>query len=416
MTAVWHADRAIPPKTGPTVGDLFSYGFRPFFLGAAVYAVVLMVLWLAFIVATQAGGDGAWLPIAGSPYAWHAHEFAMGFIAAAIAGFLLTAVPNWTGALPLKGTALAGLFALWLAGRFVMVFSGLLPPVLVATADIAFVPVLAAFATRQLLVKPAPHNFVLIAILLIITCANALYHLGSYGVLSVEPLAAVRSIVLAVTVIIAVIGGRIIPAFTHNWLNVRRHKGPMPYRDPKLDAASVLSIAIFTAAEIWHPGSLASGVLAAIAACINGLRLFGWRGWQTRSEPIVWILHLGYAWLVAGLAISALAAMTGTIPTSLAYHALGAGAAATMILAVMSRAALGHTGRKLIAPPLVVWCYRLITLAALLRVFGAMLATSPAASGLVLSVAAIAWIAAFSLFTFVYAPILAGPRVQEKLS
>lgn len=416
MTAVWHVDRATPAQSGPTVGNLFSYGFRPFFLAAAVYAAALMVLWLAFIATVHAGGDGAWLPVAGSPYAWHAHEFAMGFAAAAIAGFLLTAVPNWTGALPLKGAPLAALFALWLAGRLVMLLSGLLPPLLVAVVDIAFLPVLAGAAIRQLLVKPAARNFVLIGILLMMTCANVVHHLGVNAILNADPLAAARSAVLAAAVMIAMIGGRIIPSFTHNWLNVRRHAGPMPYRDAKLDAASVLSIAIFAAAEIMRPGSIASGVLAAAAAGINAVRLYGWCGWQTRSEPIVWILHVGYAWLIAGLGVFAAAALTGAVSGSLAYHALGAGAAATMILAVMSRASLGHTGRKLIAPPLVVWSYRLITLAALLRVFGAMLATSPAASGLVLSMAATAWIASFVLFVIVYAPILAGPRAHEKLT
>lgn len=416
MTAVWHADTATPRRTGPSVGDFFSYGFRPFFLGAAVYAVVLMSLWLAFIVSTQGGGDGSWLPISGSPYAWHAHELALGFSMAAVGGFLLTAVPNWTGALPVKGLPLAGLFALWLAGRIVMLLSGILPPVLVAGVDVAFVPVLAGAAVRQLLVKPAARNFVLVAILGVITCANAIYHLGVHGAVSVDPLAPIRGVVLAVAVMIAIIGGRIIPAFTHNWLNVRRSPGQMPTRNAKLDAAAVLSVAAFAGVDIWQPSSFAAGLFAAVAACLNAIRLYGWRGWQTRSEPIVWILHLGYAWLVAGLILSAVAALTATIPASLAYHAFGAGAAATMILAVMSRASLGHTGRKLIAPPLAVWSYWAITLAAVLRVFGPMLATAPAVSGIVLGVAAMAWIAAFSLFAIAYAPILTGPRVQEKLS
>lgn len=415
MTAVWQADRA-QQHDGPNIADFFSYGFRPFFLGAAVYATLLMTVWLAFIVATHTGGDGAWLPISGSPYAWHAHEFAIGFGAAALAGFLLTAVPNWTGALPLNGAPLAALFSLWLAGRAAMLLSGVLPPVLTAVADLAFVPALAGVALRQLLVKPAARNVVLISVLLLITAANAVFHLSTYGVLDTDPLAAMRMTVLALVVMSCIIGGRIIPAFTHNWLNVRRYTGPMPYRSARLDAAAMISIAGFAVSELWNRGQWICAAIATTAAVVHGVRLYGWRGWETRSEPILWILHAGYAWIVIGLVLSALARLTDVIPASLAYHAFGAGAAATLILAVMSRASLGHTGRRLIAPRLVVWSYWAITIAAVLRVFAPLLITSPARTGVALTLAALAWIAAFGLFTAVYAPILTTPRVREKRS
>lgn len=416
MTAVWQGAGVPPQGTRATARDFFSYGFRPFFLGAAVHATLLMCVWLAFVVSTHVGGAGAWLPVAGSPYAWHAHELALGFTTAAIGGFLLTAVPNWTGALPLSGRPLAGLFALWLVGRVAMLFSGFLPAALVAAADLAFVPVLAGVAVLQLLVKPARHNFALVALLAVITAANAAYHLGNSGLVAIDPLAAMRAVVLVVAVMIAMIGGRIIPAFTHNWLNLRPHKGPMPRRNARIDLAAVASVALFAAVEIGSPGSVFSGAAAALAALLNGVRLQGWRGWSARTEPIVWVLHLGYAWLVAGLGLSAVAALTGAVPQSLAYHAFGAGAAATMILAVMSRASLGHTGRKLVAPRPIVAAYVLVTLAALARVVGPILSTGPAMTGVVLALAALAWIAAFALFAIVYAPILTTARVREKLT
>lgn len=399
-----------------SIADFFSHGFRPFFLGAAVYACLLMSIWLAFLASTQMGFDGAWLNVPGSPFAWHAHELAVGFIAAAIGGFLLTAVPNWTGALPFSGRPLGALFALWVGGRLAMLLSPWLPAGAVAIADLIFLPVLGGVAVRQLLVKPAMRNFLLIVLLASIVFANVIYHLSVLELLRADALAAMRAIILVVSVMIAMIGGRIIPAFTHNWLNVNRHGDALPRRLPALDAASVISVAVFALVEVVQPGSVASGAVAAVAAAVNALRLQGWRGWAARPEPIIWVLHAGYAWLVAGLALAAISALTGHVAPSLAYHALGAGSAGTMILAVMTRASLGHTGRKLLAPPLIVWSYWLMTLAAALRVFAPIIFESPAATGIALTIAALAWIAAFGLFVVVYTPILTTPRVRNKLA
>ena len=414
MSHTWPDRTPSPYLAAPSFEAFFSYGFRPFFLGAAVFAALMMSVWLAFVASMSSGAAPNWLPVAGSPFAWHAHEMVFGFAAAAMAGFLLTAVPNWTGALPLSGTPLIILFAMWLAGRLAMLVSGLLPSFLVAGLDLIFLPTLGVFAAVQLFVKPAPRNLVFLVLLAIMTIANALFHLATFAFLNVDPLAASRSGMLMVAIMIAIIGGRIVPAFTHNWLHLNDESRGMPRRMAWLDAASIGSIVLFTVTEALQLPALWQGWVALVAALLNAARLLFWRGWSARREPIVWILHLGYAWLVAGLALSAASTLTSTISGSLASHAFGTGAAGTMIMAVMSRASLGHTGRPLVAPPLVVLAYALITLAAMLRVFGPLVV--PDHAGETLVAAALAWIAAFSLFAVVYAPILTTPRVHTKIA
>lgn len=410
----WSCRTGEPMAGTPSLEALFSYGFRPFFLGAAIFAALLMVIWLIFVGSLAAGGTGGWLPVVGSPYAWHAHEMIFGFAAAAIAGFLLTAVPNWTGALPLSGGPLVGLFLLWIAGRVAMAFSGMLPPWLVAAVDIAFIPVLGAFAAWQLFVKPAARNFVFLALLLLLCSANLAYHLATHGVIALDPLELLRNGLLVVGIMIAVIGGRIIPSFTHNWLHINRPGARLPIRNAVLDLGSILSIvAILVARLLEAPGPL-EGAIALLATALNAARLVLWRGWGTRREPIVWVLHAGYAWLVIALALIATSNLTSWVPISLANHALGTGAIGLMILAVMSRASLGHTGRRIVAPPPVVASYLLVSAAALIRVLGPLIL--PNHQGPILMLAAFAWIAAFSLFTAYYGVILTTPRVHAKFS
>lgn len=412
VSRVFLANSTAAQTARPSVDALFSYGFRPFFLAAAVYAALAMSIWLAWIVTTAAVGPQYWLPVAGSPVAWHAHEMVFGFAGAAVAGFLLTAVPNWTGSLPLSGTPLVLLFVIWLMGRMFMGISGTLPYALVAAVDLAFLPLLGAFAARQLFEKPALRNLVFLVIIAALTLGNGVYHLATYKMLAVDPLAAIRICVLVVAIMIAIIGGRIIPAFTHNWLHLNRVPGPMPQRFGWLDAASILSIVLFAVLEVVDGSNALRGAAALIAAAFNGARLMLWGGLATRKEPIVWVLHLGYAWIVVGLVLSATAALTGLFSSTIASHAFATGAIGTMILAVMSRASLGHTGRPLVAARPIVGAYLLVTIAAVLRVAGPLLA--PQYYATLLGAAALAWVAAFALFALVYAPILTTPRVHMK--
>lgn len=409
-----NADRHAGSIQNASLSAFFSYGFRPFFLGAAAFSSALMLVWLCWIASVATGGDGAWLRVAGSPHAWHAHEMLLGFATAAIAGFLLTAVPNWTGALPLSGAPLIILFALWLAGRVVMAGSAMLPYELVALVDAAFLPALGAFAARQLLVKPAPRNLVLLLVLAAIMVGNVAYHLEIMGHVSYDPMRAIRGALLGIAVLLAIIGGRIVPAFTQNWLHLNAGDAPMPRRIASLDLASILSIVTLLVLTAGDAPLGLVGAVAALGAFFNGVRLALWRGWTTRSEPIVWVLHAGYFWLVAGLALYAAAALTPAVPISLGSHALSTGAIGTMVLGIMSRASLGHTGRPIRAPRPIVWSYLLATLAAALRVLGPL--AFPEAGPLLLIAAALAWIAAFAIFAVTFAPILATPRVYTKVT
>lgn len=403
----------LPPAARPSVDAFFSYGFRPFFLGAGIYAALAMAVWIAWLAATIMGGPQDWLPIAGSPFAWHAHEMVFGFAAAAIGGFLLTAVPNWTGALPLSGLPLVLLFATWLLGRLAMGLSAGLPYPLVIAIDVLYLPLLGAMAARQLFVRPAPRNLVFLVLISALTLCNLLFHLGNAGYIAVDPLAAVRTAILIVTLMVAIIGGRIIPAFTHNWLHGQRASAPMPQRNPWIDGVALASLAILVLLETVNVPDALLGVTALIAAVAHGTRLALWRGTATRSEPIVWVLHLGYGWIVIGLVLRTLAAFSDAVPGAVVTHAFGAGAIGTMILAVMTRASLGHTGRRIIAPRPIVWAYSLVTLAALLRVGTPFV--GPDLYGPVLMVAALSWIGAFAIFALVYAPILTTQRVHTKI-
>lgn len=402
------------PASGPSLAALFSYGFRPFFLGAAVHAVLAMSLWLAWITVHAMGGTLARLSIASPPHVWHAHEMVFGFIGAALAGFLLTAVPNWTGALPLKGRPLVVLFSIWLAGRLAMASSAVLPAAIVAAVDIAFLPALGLVAARQLFVAPQRKNTVFLALLAAMTAGNVAYHLAATGAAGrLDELAGVRAALLVVLVLIAVIGGRIVPAFTHNHLHLSEIPGPMPTRSARLDAAAILSLVAFSLLALLPVDARIVGLAASVAALLNGWRLAGWRGTATTGSPIVLVLHLGYLWIVIGLALWALAALTGLVTEVAALHAFGSGAAGTMILAVMTRAALGHTGRRLVAAPMTVAAYALVTAAALLRSLGP--ALLPAHYNAVMLAAGVAWIAAFTLFLAVYLSILTTPRVHQRV-
>lgn len=414
MAKVWSPEAVETPKpvAKPSLDAFFSYGFRPFFLGAGISAAASMALWIGWLATAAAGLSTAWLPIAYAPYAWHAHEMVYGFGMAAVAGFLLTAVPNWTGATPLKGRRLAVLFALWLAGRIALLLSAPLPAVMVAAIDIAFIPSLGYFAAQQLLVKPAARNLVFLAILAVLTAGNIAFHAHALGLTGGDGLSGVRIGVMMLVTMIAIIGGRIIPAFTHNWLHLNAVPGPMPRKDARLDGAAIVGVALYAISDLSGGPHALTAAIAATAAFLNAVRLYGWRGLATRSSPIVFVLHVGYAWLVAGLALAALAHATTLVPPVLALHAFGTGAIGTMVLAVMTRAALGHTGRALVASHLIALAYWLVTASAALRIAGPL--ALPAQTHAALLVAGLAWIVAFAIFSTVYAPILTTPRLTQR--
>lgn len=373
---------------------LFRYGFRPFFLGAGLQATVGLMVWV------HAWHDGG-MP-ARFDMLWHAHEMMFGFAAAALAGFLLTAVPNWTQAGPVRGMPLLLLFALWMAGRVAAFLPETLAP-LFAAVDVAFLPALALCVGPGIFRRAARRNGVLLVAVLVLATLNGLWHAERNLLLAGWALPALHAALALLTMMVALIGGRIVPAFT---IGGMRMAGRPVTIEPsaRLDATALALLAAVLIAYVANLGGAPVAALAFTAAAAHGWRLARWQGWRSAGVPLVAILHVGYAWIVIGLLLVALSAIDAVPPGSVS-HALGSGAVGTMVLAVMSRAALGHTGRALIASRATVLAYALVTIGAAGRVLSATLVMP----SLVVP-SGVAWAAGFLLFALVYAPILLRPR------
>ena len=383
---------------------LFAYGFRPFFLGVGLSALVLVPMWVASFSFGLPLGTG-WPPML-----WHAHEMLFGFSCAAIAGFLLTAVPSWTGQKGFAGGPLMLMSGLWLLGRLIVGSSASWPFAVVAAADLAFLPLLAAFLVWPL-IRERNRNTPLLLVLLVLWLCNAAFHLGLFhGDLSLARQALLTGINF-VLILVTVIGGRITPSFTASALRQRGVDGAVRAW-PGLTAITVALMIAVAAVDLWQPNSAPAGWVALAAAVAQGARLMLWQGHRTLRDPIVWILHLGYAWLPIGLALKALALLAGVTAAAFWLHALTIGAIGTMILGVMTRVALGHTGRLLRVQPPIRIAYLLVSAAVIVRIFGARVPWIgyPA----VIALSAALWMTAFAAFLWVYGPILFAPRVDGK--
>lgn len=384
---------------------LLSIGLRPFFLMAGLYACLAMAAWLAwFGFGLGTAPEAATI----SAVDWHGHEMLFGYVGAVFAGFVLTAVPNWTASPPLSGAPLAALALLWIAGRLAAWFSALVPPLVAALPDLAFLLALGAFVAVPLVRARAMRNMVFLVLLAILFAADVLVHLQLVG--WTEDSAAAGNLLgidLAV-LLIAIVGGRIVPAFTGNWLQAEGIDAPLSRR-PWLDGLAIAATALVLVADAAGAADAITGGLALAAAVLHLARMAGWQTRRVLGAPIMWILHVGYGWLVIGFACKALALLGGIISPTTALHAFSAGAVGSMTIGVMSRAALGHTGRALRVAPAITAAYVMVSLAALLRVFGP--AALPAAIGPVMLASGVLWMLAFAVFTVVYWPILTRPPV-----
>lgn len=378
-------------------------GFRPFFLGGAAWAIAALVLWLCALAGVIS------LPLATDPLAWHRHEMLFGFVGAVIAGFLLTAIPNWTGRLPIAGWPLASLFLLWLAGRVAVLSSGIVGLPLAAVVDVSFLLVLAAIGAQEV-IAAKNRNLPVVGAVLMLAFASALDHAATAGVLG-DPLIGMRLGIGVVTLLIALIGGRIIPSFTRNWLVKQGVKEGLPTQAGAFDLATIGASSAGLLLWVVLPGFALTGVLLLFAGGLQLLRLIRWQGRRTFADRLVLMLHVGFLWVPVGLALLGASVLWPAVPQSAAVHALTAGAMASMILAVMTRATLGHTGRELRADWATQALYLLITLAAVIRVAALLLIDGYTelmrASGAL-------WMAAFALFLLRYGPMLFGPRAGEK--
>ncbi|WFL78968.1 NnrS family protein [Altererythrobacter arenosus] len=375
-------------------------GFRPFFLGAGIWAVVAIAIrfWSLETGAMRIG--------ALDPLAWHRHEMLFGFVGAAIAGFALTAVPNWTGRLPIAGWPLAALASWWLTARLLPFALPALPLFLLVLVDAGFYIGLALLILREIL-QAKNRNVPVAAVIGLFGVANALDYLGVAGSVD-QGLGISFGIALAV-VLVSLIGGRIVPSFTRNWMQREKLSGTMPTQPGKFDIAVIIATAAALLAWIIAGYGKLPSALLAISGLLQFVRLWRWRGWRTTFSPIVIILHVAYAWIPIGLLLLAAVGLGLPIPPSAGIHALTVGAMATMILAVMSRATLGHTGRALEADWPTKACYAAIQLAVLARVCASLVADFHRA---LLEVAAASWIAAFVLFLIAYGPKLLTPRLD----
>jgi uncharacterized protein involved in response to NO len=383
---------------------LFDYGFRPFFLVAGLYAFLVVPIWLYFF-AHRAVPFGS-LP---AMY-WHSHELLYGFVIAAISGFMLTAVPSWTGARGFAGRPLIALAAIWVAGRVAMATVGHAPFLITALAELSFLPALMLLLIPPLL-RSQNRNTPLLIVLSVLWLSDFGFVLAlrSGDIALAEH--AVRLAIDIALLLVTVIGGRIVPAFTTNALRNRGETVSIVTRRWVENVVIGLMMAI-ALVDLLQPNGRLSGVLAAFAAVAQAVRLSGWRSFRTVREPIVWILHVAYAWLPIGLALKASWLLAGAAWAMKWQHVFTMGVLATMILAVMTRAALGHTGRPLVVSRTITVAYVLLTLGVLVRVFG--VAIVPASYLLTVSIAGLAWMLCFLIYLIVYTPILAGPRADGK--
>ena len=379
----------------------FRGGFRPFFFAGATWALIALCLWICSLLGEIT------LPTAMEALAWHRHEMLFGFVGAIIGGFLLTAVPNWTGRLPIAGWPLAGLFSLWAAARLAVLFSGAVSLWVAGLLDVGFFVVLGLLAAREVL-EANNRNIPVVGMILLFGVADALDYLANINVLPWPDLGWQLAIALVV-ILISLIGGRIIPSFTRNWLVKRGIKAGLPTQPGKFDLVVIGATAVGMLFWLAGPPELISGLVVMAAGALQLVRWARWRGWRTFADPLVLILHVGYLWIPVGLVLLGLS-LAGYVPRSAAIHSLTAGAMATMILAVMTRASLGHTARELKASPLTVVVYVLVTAGALLRVAASLRLIN---YNMGIDIAGLAWGSAFLLFLVAYAPVLWRPRLGE---
>lgn len=377
-------------------------GFRPFFFGGAAWGLIALGFWIASLAGALT------IPSVFDALAWHRHEMLFGFVGAVIAGFLLTAIPNWTGRLPIAGRPLAALFGLWASARLAVLFSAEIGMIVAGLLDVGFFVVLAMLAAREVLAANN-RNLPVVGMVILFGAANATDYLASSGAIP-NPDLGWQLATSIVVVLISLIGGRIIPSFTRNWMAKQGLSEGLPTQPGKFDLAVIGATAFGLLAWITASAGVMVGGLLLGAALLQSVRLARWGGLRTVSDPLVLILHVGYAWVPIGLLLLGLSVAGLPVPRSAAVHALTAGAMATMILAVMTRASLGHTGRELRANAATIAIYALVTIGALLRVTAPLEFFDYTVS---MEAAALAWGGALLLFLIAYAPVLWRPRLGE---
>ncbi len=389
-------------RNGQAQKLLFSYAFRPFFLLLVLQAISMVLFWSLY-----------WsnvLPFTWerNPISWHGHEMLNGFVGAAIAGFLLTAVANWTSRPAVSGLPLILLCSLWIGGRLALASS-----FWAAVFDFAFWCLLLLIASNEILRAANSRNYKILAILAVLLVLDLGWHCAELWQPALQG-QFLWAQLWVVVLLVTIIGGRVIPAFTGNWLrrqaaqqNIQPTLNSMPVAFNYFDLIAIFALILFAFCTVFTVASSITLAVGGIAALLHAIRLVRWQGHRTFSDPLVWMLHLSYAWIPIGIALMALAS-TGWISNSAGIHALTTGAIAGMIVSVSSRAALGHTNRALIAHPLLTTCILLLNLTAIFRVSASVLNLP-----FLINISALSWVTAFAFYGYVYVPILMGPPAKN---
>jgi len=393
---------------------LLSYGFRPFFLLAGVYAAVAMLAWMAWLGLHSMNVEVRTPSFAGAAHLWHGHEMIFGYATAVVSGFILTAIPNWTGARRVAGTPLVVLVLLWLAGRAAMWFSGFLPAALVAVLDMAHLPALTILVALGLFVRPAPRNLIFLLLLIFLVGANGAVHAEWLGLTENSATGGLAFGLMTLSLLVVIVGGRVVPSFTRNALMRSSGMQSLPRSFPLLDRATIIASSLLIGCYLFALPGVVTGAVALAAAMFNGARLAFWRSAAVLGEPILWSLHLAYAWIAVGYAALAASNLTGTPHETAALHVIAIGAIGGMTLAVMTRAALGHTGRPLSVSRPIALAYGLIAIAAAIRGFGPGL--TPSHYFALIFVSGGLWIAGFAIFAIGFCSILTGPPLPKQQS
>ena len=380
---------------------LLAGGFRPFFLFGSIYAGLAILVWLPVFYGELT------LTSAFAPRDWHVHEMLYGYLPAVITGFLFTAIPNWTGRLPIQGTPLLTLVIVWIAGRLSVTFSAETGWLVAMLVDASFLSLVAAAAAREILAGRNWRNLNVVILVLLLLAGNVAFHLEAHFHGAAD--AGIRIGIAVIVMLIGMIGGRIVPSFTRNWL-VRENPGRLPAPFGRFDMIVVAVSALALMAWVADSASQYTGAALALAGLLHLVRLGRWAGDRTWRERLVLILHVGYAFVPLGFLLNAASAF-GLVPTGAGVHAWMVGAAGTMTLAVMSRATLGHTGQQLTASLATQAIYAAIIVAALSRICAVIELTH---SDPLLYLAAFAWAAAFFGFAVSFGPLLVGWRSRAK--
>jgi len=386
-------------KNFEPTASLWQLGFRPFFLFGSLHALLAMLLWIAYLT--------GWLPRIGylDPILWHSHEMIYGFTAAIIGGFVLTASQNWTGKRGVNGKPLQFLVALWVLGRVLVSIPGA-PGILTAVIDLSFFPVLSFLMVPYLKDPDLRTERVFFLFFALFFTGNLLVHLQALGILQGYARSGVYLGLNTVVLVIIFMGGRVIPFFTESSVS---RKQPKTWQGVEL--TSHVSAGLFLVADLFLPSSLPLAIIAFVAAGVHLVRLSGWYAPRIRRAPLIWVLHVGYLWLVIGFALSGLATL-GLIAKTPALHAFTVGGLGVIIYGMISRVALGHTGRRLHPQALVVAGFYLLNFSAVFRVFGPIFLPNLYLWTLVMS--AVLWIAAFFLYLLIYSPMLLAPRLDRR--